>query len=199
AYLEASSKQDLTEFFKDWYYGQGYPTYQINVRQEGDLKVIIRLNQTTSHNSVSFFEMPVPMVLTGAGGKTHELRLENTFNGQEFTVYPGFKITQAQFDPNLWLVARTSGLTVGTTDVKKGGFALYPNPTTALTRLVLEERAGNIRRVVVNSVNGALMNAPVQVLNQQEASMDLSALPVGMYFVRVETEKGVWVQNVVKN
>ena len=199
AYLEASSKQDLTEFFKDWYYGQGYPTYQINVRQEGDLKVIIRLNQTTSHNSVSFFEMPVPMVLTGAGGKTHELRLENTFNGQEFTVYPGFKINQAQFDPNLWLVARTSGLTVGTTDVKKGGFALYPNPASGLTRLVLEERAGNIRRVMVNSVNGALMSAPAQVLNQQEASVDLSAMPVGMYFVRVETEKGVWVQNVVKN
>lgn len=199
AQLEAAGKQDLTEFFKDWYYGQGFPTYQISVRQEGDQKVIIRLNQTTSHNSVAFFEMPVPIVLTGAGGKTYELRLDNTFNGQEFTVYPGFNITQAQFDPNLWLVARTSTITVGTKEVEKGGFALYPNPTNDLTRLVLEERAGNIRRVQVNSVNGALMNTPVQVLNQREASVDLSALPVGMYFVRVETEKGVWMQNVVRN
>lgn len=199
AHLEAAGKQELTEFFKDWYYGQGYPIYQINVRQEGDQKVIIRLNQTTSHNSVSFFEMPVPIVLTGAGGKTFEVRLDNTFSGQEFTVYPGFNVTQAQFDPNLWLVARTSGLTVGTAEVQKGGFALYPNPTTDLTRLVLEERAGNIRRVQVNSVNGALMNAPVQVLNQQEASVDLSDLPGGMYFVRVETERGVWVQGVVRN
>lgn len=199
AQLEAAGKQDLTEFFKDWYYGQGFPTYQINVRQEGDQKVIIRLNQITSHNSVAFFEMPVPIVLTGAGGKTYEVRLDNTFNGQEFTVYPGFNITQAQFDPNLWLVARTSTITVGTKEVEKGGFALYPNPTNDLTRLVLEERAGTIRRVQVNSVNGALMNTPVQVLNQREASVDLSALPVGMYFVRVETEKGVWMQNVVRN
>lgn len=199
AHLEAAGKQDLTEFFKDWYYGQGYPTYQINVRQEGDQKVIIRLNQTTSHSSVSFFEMPVPIVLTGAAGKTYEARLDNTFNGQEFTVYPGFNVIQAQFDPNLWLVARTSGLTVGTTEVQKGGFALYPNPTTDLTRLVLEERAGNIHRVQVSSVNGALVNAPVQVLNQREARVDLSGLPMGMYFVRVESEKGVWVQSVVRN
>lgn len=198
AHLEAAGKQDLTEFFKDWYYGQGYPIYQINVRQEGDQKVVIRLYQTTSHPSVSFFEMPVPIVLTGAGGKTFEVRLDNTFSGQEFTVYPGFNVTQAQFDPNLWLVARTSSVTVGTTEVEKGGFTLYPNPSSALTRLVLEERAGNIHRVVVNSVNGALMNAPVQVMNQREASVDLSVLSIGMYFVRVETEKGVWIQNVVK-
>lgn len=200
AHLEAAGKQDLTEFFKDWYYGQGYPIYQVSVRQEGDQKVIIRLNQTTSHNSVSFFEMPVPIVLTGAGGKTYEVRLENTFNGQEFTVYPGFNVTQAQFDPKLWLVARTSGVTVGTTEVEKGGFELYPNPSSGSTRLVLEERAGNIRRVVVNSVNGALANAAqVQILNNREASIDLGAVPAGMYFVRVETEKGVWVQNVVRN
>lgn len=97
-------------------------------------------------------------------------------------------------------MARTSGVTVGTTEVEKGGFELYPNPSSGSTRLVLEERAGNIRRVVVNSVNGALANAAqVQILNNREASIDLGAVPAGMYFVRVETEKGVWVQNVVRN
>jgi aminopeptidase N len=199
AHLEAAGKQDLTEFFKDWYYGQGYPTYQISARQDADQKVVIKINQTTSHSSVNFFEMPVPIQLTSADGKTYLARLEHTFSGQEFTVYPGFKISKVQFDPQLWLIAKTADLTVGTQEVVKGGFSLYPNPTTDQARLVVETRAGSIRRIQLSNASGALIqNADIQILNNHEATLDLTRLPAGMYFARVETEKGVWMQNVVK-
>ena len=29
SHLEAASDTDLTEFFKDWYYGEGFPSYQV--------------------------------------------------------------------------------------------------------------------------------------------------------------------------
>lgn len=199
AQMEAAGKQDLTEFFKDWYYGQGFPIYRIIVRQEADQRVVIRLNQTTSHVSVPFFEMPVPITLLGVDGRTLDLRLEHTFSGQEFTAYPNFNLSQVIFDPNLWLVAQVGGVTVSTEEPQRGGFVLYPNPTSGTTRLVLEERAGNIRRVQINAVNGAQFPGGVELLHSREANLNLGAFPAGMYFVRVETENGVYVQNVVKH
>ena len=62
AHLEAASGMDLTEFFADWYVGEGYPIYKIRWSQNMDNTVTVEVNQTTSHPSVPFFEMPIPML-----------------------------------------------------------------------------------------------------------------------------------------
>ena len=54
AHLESASGQSLTNFFNEWYYNQGYPSYQINYSQFGNAVTIIA-NQTQSDPSVSFF------------------------------------------------------------------------------------------------------------------------------------------------
>ena len=46
----------------------------------------ITVNQTQSHSSVSFFEMPVPIRLLGAGGQTFDTVVNNTTNGQQFII-----------------------------------------------------------------------------------------------------------------
>ncbi|MBL0027328.1 MAG: M1 family metallopeptidase [Saprospiraceae bacterium] len=55
SHLESVSGQDLTEFFKDWFEGEGYPSYQVSWDQSGG-KTKIRLRQTTSHPSVGFLK-----------------------------------------------------------------------------------------------------------------------------------------------
>jgi aminopeptidase N len=106
ATLESFSGQNLTEFFNDWYEGQGYPTYDIRWSNNG-AGVSIKISQTTSHPSVSFYEMPVPLRILGGPGQSMDVRLENTVNGQTFTVMPGFVATQVEFDPEKWLLAKS--------------------------------------------------------------------------------------------
>ena len=64
-HLEAASGMDLTEFFNDWVYNQGYPRYTISAYNSAAGQVKVRVNQTQSHPSVSYFEMPVPVRLRG--------------------------------------------------------------------------------------------------------------------------------------
>ncbi|MBK8564305.1 MAG: hypothetical protein IPN76_13450 [Saprospiraceae bacterium] len=78
SHLEATSGQDLDEYFEDWFRGQGFPSYKVVWEQSSQGDVYIQLNQTTSMpSSVDFFEMPVPILLIGADNDTI-VRLEHT-------------------------------------------------------------------------------------------------------------------------
>ena len=97
AHLEAVYGSSLTEFFNDWIYNQGYPTYTINATPINSGQVQITVNQTQSHSSVSYFEMPIEVRLTGAGSQVFDARLENISNGQQFIVNVPFTVTGVDF------------------------------------------------------------------------------------------------------
>ena len=83
AELEAQSGIALTEFFEDWFYGEGYPSYTIKWAAQGtDLQ--LTLDQVTSHASVDFFEMPVPIQVSGGGNDTI-LVVDHRYSGQGFS------------------------------------------------------------------------------------------------------------------
>jgi hypothetical protein len=108
-HLETTSGQSLTNFFNQWYYKQGYPTYQVNWHRSGN-DLVVKINQTQSHASVSFFEMPVPVKFTAAGFDT-TLVFNHTFSGQIFNATINFPATAAAFDPDLWILSGNNTVT----------------------------------------------------------------------------------------
>ena len=108
-HLETTSGQSLDNFFDQWYYKQGHPTYQIAWHRSGN-DVVVKINQTQSHASVSFFEMPLPIRFTAAGFDT-TLVFNHTFSGQIFTVPLNFQATTASFDPTLWILSGNNTVT----------------------------------------------------------------------------------------
>lgn len=148
AHLESASGKDLTEFFEDWFYGQGYPTYKAKIRQTGGF-LEIYLYQLTSHNSVGFYEMPVPVRAYGEGMDTTYV-LDHNSHGQFFSVEVPFVVDSVVIDPDLWLV---SGNNTVEFNVKKSFIELYPNPANsqvflnasdAVTRLRIYDDSGKL-------------------------------------------------------
>ena len=80
ASIEQTSQTDLTEFFNDWLYGEGYPTYNIEWSQPNENLARIVINQTQSHESVDFFESKVTVKLNGVNGENTAIILDNTYN-----------------------------------------------------------------------------------------------------------------------
>src|SRR5690606_363501 len=111
AHLEATSGQDLTEFFNDWVYGQGYPAYNIIVQNWGPGQARFLVNQMQSHSSVSFYEMPVPVRVFGGGGQQADLILDVTSNGQAIIAPVPFVVTGIQVNPKFDLI---TGVNFGT-------------------------------------------------------------------------------------
>ena len=70
--LEQVSSKNLTEFFNDWFTGQGYPSYTVKWTRIKTTGLIISVSQTTSHPSVTYFEMPLALKFkSGSTGKNN--------------------------------------------------------------------------------------------------------------------------------
>lgn len=111
AHLEAVAGKDLTYFFDQWFTGEGFPSYQLVWNQSGN-SVGFKLNQTTSHASVGFFKLPVPLLFkNNTTGQQKLVVADNTANGQTFSENIGFVAETVIIDPEYWLITRNNTIT----------------------------------------------------------------------------------------
>ncbi|MCL2040824.1 MAG: M6 family metalloprotease domain-containing protein [Bacteroidales bacterium] len=107
------------------------------------------------------------------------------------------------------LIAQGATVAINEQDVADG-ITIYPNPTTGLLTICdmrnsppLEgARGGTICDVVIFDVLGRTVGAALAVApdgtHQSQIEMDISYLPTGIYFVKIQTETDVVVRKVIK-
>lgn len=191
-HLETVYGESLTEFFNDWIYNQGYPTYDIMAQNWGSGQVRFVVNQTQSDASVSYFEMPVPVRVFGANGEQQDFILENTSNGQVFLENIAFPVIGVEFDPNKHLISRNS-----TTNLSKDVFmvdksiVLYPNPTNNILYIQ--------KPVSIDVQNVTLFNALGQMVQESfSTEINVQSLPKGVYGVVIKTSEGTFHKKIIK-
>lgn len=183
AHLEASSGRDLTEFFNDWFYGQGYPSYNLRCIRLASSDYEVQLSQTQSDPSVSFFEMPVPVRFYGEGRDT-TLVFNHTSDGQVFYIYPDFAIDSIALDPDLWLVSANNHLSlIG----KPGSVSLYPNPSTGQIRLAMPGLDDGSLRVYDAYGREVKLNCTAEGAG---LTLDAGGLASGLYMIRFNDVSG---------
>lgn len=192
AHLEAVYGNSLTEFFSDWVYNEGYPTYTINVTQINSSQVQITVNQTQSHSSVTYFEMPIEVRLNGSGSQVFDARLENISNGQQFIVNVPFTVTGVEFDPNKHLISKNNTIALANTVFElQESITLFPNPSNAYVELVLPDSV-LLEKVELYTTLGQL------VMQKSTSDFSIEALSNGLYIVKIYTNEGVAVKNLLK-
>lgn len=73
--------------------------------------------------------------------------------------------------------------------------SLFPNPTSNFITLNIEETIyGQVDIQIMNTVGQVVHNQSLNNVNQQER-IELNNLPKGLYFCRVQSEKGNWIQS----
>ena len=192
-HLETVYGNSLTEFFNDWVYNQGYPIYSITAQNWGGGQAKITINQTQSNASVTYFEMPVPVRLTGSGGQTLDVVLDNTYDGEEFLVNVPFTVTGVQFDPKKHIISKNSSATLGNeTFVNSNALAVYPNPTHQTAHLQMPNDF-TLETVTIYNTLGQM------VLETKAYEWDMSTLASGTYQVKITTNEGVFHKKLIKN
>ncbi|WP_276479411.1 M1 family aminopeptidase [Paraflavitalea pollutisoli] len=186
--LEAESGKDLLTFFKQWVYGEGYPNYQLNWSQNMNQWVTLKLNQTTSHPSVPFYNMPVMLTLRGAG-KDSTITVDHQFSGQEFWFNPGFAVDTVIIDPKLWILSKTK------TSQKIGGptavndLKIYPNPAPSLLTIELSNpRLERLTITLHNMLGQQVLHKEVTISGRDERiQIPTYGLARGMYHLRIRS------------
>ncbi|SFU68588.1 Por secretion system C-terminal sorting domain-containing protein [Pustulibacterium marinum] len=195
AHLETQSGLDLTEFFDDWIYGQGYPTYSIDWNQADGANVNLTINQTTSMpTSVGFFEMSLPFRLIGEDGEVLDITLENTSNGQNYAVPVDFTVAQVQFDPEYDIISKNNLVTLKVDNVAllETDLEIFPNPGNASFSIKKPANV-SINHIKIYDLTGKLVSEYNAV-----AEVDVSQLSVGVHKVIIETDLGVVQKSFIK-
>jgi aminopeptidase N len=212
-HLEQASGQDLTEFFKDWLYGQGYPIYKIECVRSGDIigTMNIKVTQTQSHPSVSFFEMPIPIRLKLANGRDTTIVLNNTLsansNVQSFTVNVkefGAAVL-AEFDPDIWILSKGSTITLSATsptqDIDNQKIVnVYPNPATDELRIDFKnDKTEVVTLDIVNAIGETVYKEQKPInLGDNTVKLSLLNIPKGFYLVKMTGSTWVSVKEFMK-
>ncbi|GJM35822.1 MAG: peptidase M1 [Saprospiraceae bacterium] len=185
AQLETQSGQDLDEFFEDWFLGQGYPSYQIEWSPTAT-GIRLTVGQTTSHPSVDFFEMPIPIQVFGEG-QMATLRLDHQFSGQVFEETLPFQVEYILFDSDIWLVSANNTISQVVTGVDDPGvnqqLHIFPNPASNLVKVALLNIEQPIEQIDVFNVNGQMLFQ--QKGSASEVEVDLSGMDTGVYVLKV--------------
>jgi aminopeptidase N len=188
AHMEATSGRDLTGFFANWYYGQGFPTYTVNYSQSPDYNASVTIYQSQSDASVNFFEMPVPIQFLGADKDTI-IVFNHTFSGEIFTVNTGFTIDSVVFDPELWLVSANNTITSTKDELPVGkSLALMPNPASDF--LNIQHNLGRLNSVEILTLEGKLAISQLSIQDNTSLAIDIRQLKPGAYLLRIGYKQG---------
>ena len=192
SHLETVHGSSLDGFFDDWIYKQGYPTYTVTARNWGAGQAKITVGQAQSHPSVTFFEMPLQIRLTGAGAQTYDVVVNNTTNNQEFIVSVPFVVTGVIFDPNKHIISKNNTATLGnaTFDLAQT-ISLYPNPANDEMHLMMPSTL-QLEKIEIYNTLGQL------VAEKNTVDFSVSELAAGLLVLKIATSEGVIHKNFIK-
>lgn len=196
AHLEAVSGKDFTEFFDNWYYGEGFPTYDLSwsITAGG---VVITVSQTTSDPSVNFYNMPIPIELIGDTEDTI-VKLDNTFSGQRFFVPSGFNVREIRFDPKMDILANSSVKFDSNTDFDLNDIVVSPNPANTVINVSVLNPAFAAKSAEIMDAQGKIVQTLTPLGGFHDSMLfNISALESGVYILRLSNGNSFRTTNFV--
>ncbi|HSN62215.1 MAG TPA: M1 family aminopeptidase, partial [Ferruginibacter sp.] len=199
-HLEQESGKDLTKFFSQWYEGQGYPSYNVQWSMLGSSHVNIKMNQTTSHSSVAFFEMPVALKFKNAT-QEKTVVVNNTYNGQQFLEQLSFVPDTVLVDPEYWIISKNNSTQrISANNTGQSIVDVYPNPATnPLTIFLHDFNAGTAEIQISNTAGQLMYKRSVALFNGAELlSINMQNWARGAYMIRVLAADKKIVKQVIR-
>ena len=192
AAMEQASQQNLNTFFNNWIYGEGYPSYQINWKQNlNNDSILLKIEQSTSHPSVNFFDMPIAIKFFNTS-TSKTIVLNNTTNNEFFKFDLGFKADSASFDPDRWIVQKGSNINNITQSLLNDELTIYFNSTSVQDELSFEinsEKDENINLYVVNASGQQLIRENLAIqFGKLQKTYNISNFSKGLYILYIESK-----------
>ncbi|MGS0747086.1 M1 family aminopeptidase [Halpernia sp. GG3] len=183
--LLQSTGKDFTEFFNEWIYGQGYPTYDIQYNQSPVNKNLnFKILQTQSNASVPYFKMPLPIKVTGTLGETVYFALDNDSNNQYFTEALNFTVAKVEFNYDLQMIEKNSTVTLNPNlsnyDISLvSKVQIYPNPVKENLKISGLKTPDNFE---IYSVDGRKIKSGSY---SPSSNLNVSDLSKGIYILKI--------------
>ncbi len=157
--LNQKTGKDFTDFFQQWYYGEGYPTFKINWHSAKDTLFFYSLQETTSSatplfNTLLEFSVQLPQ------GKDTLISFRQERNYQEFRIYMPYNIQGLTFDPDKWLLASLDSFIHSSDQINpKSLYTASPNPVNEKLNVWFKQVPAEYTYYIINMEGGIEYNS----------------------------------------
>ncbi len=182
-----------TQFFNQWYYGEGYPTFTVKYNQVGNVCYIKSTQSTSMPGSVALYITPMEYKIIRSGAPDTIVRVmhNNTIENYNFNVLG--TVMGVVCDPNNWVINKVIGPSLDATlthinqiQIDPSTITIGPNPTKGTINITNINNQDVV--IKLTDVNGKLIT---QKTIQNETNIDITAQPIGIYFLNVYSLTGV--------
>lgn len=190
--FEMSTGIDLTNFFEEWYFGEGFPTYSARWNTNGN-DLILEVSHTSSMPSVTpTFTNPLEVSFSRNGLSDTTMRFDINANTNQFFIQNVGEITSLNsFDPNNWIINNNGMISfdpsftayAGAFDVKNEIATIFPNPSNGIFNMKMNENGNYILRVM--DAKGETLQ--VQKINEN-CTLNIENYTSGSYILEITSE-----------
>ena len=197
--MEATSGLDLTNFFQEWYFGEGFPTYSAKWNQIGN-QLIIRLSQTASAPvTTPLFTTPIELKFSRTLGGDTIIRM-NISSASQFIQLPmnGTVTALSAIDPNNYIINKVGSISKDATlniDENKPFddlIQLYPNPTSGPLNIVVPTE-GDYEVTILNAAGQLVQQTTIH----NSSTIQLSENATGYFLVQIKDLNGNLVRRKI--
>jgi aminopeptidase N len=188
--------KSLNDYFNEWYYGKGYPNYSLRWNQVGG-QVIAVLSQVNGRGETTRFTTRVPLRLNGTDTKWVDAYPSGGID--TFYYNAPFVINSISIDPDNWLLKAVNTnqkdetiTSIGKAQQANNSVLLYPNPAQDMLTIITEN---NVQQVDVFDITGKHIEG--YNLEQDKKQISITTIPNGIYFLQIQTNKGMAVPRLV--
>jgi aminopeptidase N len=182
---EITTGKDFTDFFNQWVYGEGYPTFTLKWSQQEDT-LFVASEQTTSTTTTPLFKTDFDLKINYLSGNDTIIRLYQGANTESYSIVVPEIVKSIQFDPNIWLINKNSIAFVGVDEYSYTDLScvVFPNPAVNNINIIIDE--DDIKNTVATlyGIQGKLVLQ--QALNQAHTDLNLSKLQRGIYILELK-------------
>jgi aminopeptidase N len=180
--LEQQSGKDFTQVFSQWFYGEGYPTFNVSWNQINDTLYLLA-NQTTS-STTPLFVTPVEYKITFAGGDT-TIKVMHNQNQIWFKMPINKAVSSITIDPNNWIINRGSATKdvtiVGLNELNEYQTNIDVIPNPAQNHIQITGVSPSSKVVVFDALGAVQISTTLK-----NSVLEIAHLIPGLYWVEVQ-------------
>lgn len=175
---------DFDLFFDQWYYGTGYPIYNLEWYYDSNLQELnIISTQTTTTFGVQFFDMLLDIRLILMDGTAPTITVHQTDNLNHFVIPMEVEVFNIlEIDPDNWTMEYTESITVIVEEIESPAyFTIGPNPATDFVNVFFLNQTSGNRSIIINDISGRTILSKKDIGTQQR--IDVSFFSKGVYTI----------------
>lgn len=185
--LQNQTGINFDNFFNEWYYGEGYPIYQITWSQNENI-LYINLNQTTTSETTPLFTIPMDFKIIYDDNSIEIVRKEVTANLMNYQLPISKNVIEVIANPRSAILADVTVVQNSELfESVRNKVVVYPNPGSDIIYIIL----GNVNcnKIEILSSSGQVLKFIENYKNKLTINVD--DLNSGIYFLKIYTDKEI--------